>query len=150
MKMLLRSVLLLLAASLIPVQAAELFMARSEQAFPETMLALQELIKAHGYTVSRVQRVDVGLSNMGYKTDKYRVVFFGKADEVRRLTHTHPELIPYLPLKVAIFAQGDSTLLVSGDPQRWGGFFHDPALAPVFARWSADLRAIFAAVRASH
>lgn len=147
MKTLFGSALLLLAAALAPAQAAELFMARSEQAFPETMLELQDLIKAHGYTVSRVQRVDIGLSNMGYKTDKYRVVFFGKPEEVRRLSREHPELIPYLPLKVAIFAEGPDTMLVTGDPRTWGRFFDAPGLAPVFDKWSADLSAIFAAVR---
>jgi len=55
----------------IPVANAEdIVMARSTLAFPEAMLALQESIREHGYTLSRVQRVDIGLTGMGYKTDK--------------------------------------------------------------------------------
>ena len=65
------------------VFAEDIVMARSTLPFPEAMLALQESIRAHGYTLSRVQRVDIGLTGMGYKTDKYRIVFAGKPDEIR-------------------------------------------------------------------
>ena len=54
------------------------------------MLALQESIRDHGYIVSRVQRVDIGLTGMGYKTDKYRIVFAGKAEEIRTSQKRRP------------------------------------------------------------
>ena len=65
--------------------ADELIMARSTEDFPETMLMLQNVIKKQGYIPSRVPRVDIGLTKSGYKTDKYRVVFFGKADEIKKI-----------------------------------------------------------------
>ena len=74
------------------MMAMLLMMMRSSQPFPETMSELQAIIKSHGYVVSRVQRVDIGLTMMGYKTDKYRVVFFGKYDELQELTNKYPEL----------------------------------------------------------
>ena len=77
-------------------QAEEIVITRSMLAFPEAMLALQESIRAHGYTVSRVQRIDIGLTGMGYKTDKYRIVFAGKIDEIRELTEKAPQLTAYL------------------------------------------------------
>lgn len=86
---------------------------RSKQAFPEAMLSLQEAITERGYIISRIQHVDVGLSKSGYKTDKYQIVFFGKADVTKRLKNIEPSLIPYLPLRVVIFAEGDETLLFS-------------------------------------
>ena len=61
-------------------------MVRSSEAFPEAMSVLQANIIKQGFTISRVQRVDVGLSAKGYKTDKYRVVFFGKGDEIQTLS----------------------------------------------------------------
>ena len=94
-------ILALTLAFLTPVAAEDLLAARSTQSFPEAMLMLQESIREHGYTVSRVQRVDIGLTNMGYQTDKYRVVFFGKIDEVRELSNRHPEMIPYLPVEIS-------------------------------------------------
>ena len=123
--------------------AEELLMARSLQPFPETMLALQESIHAHGYTVSRVQRVDVGLTGMGYKTDKYRIVFAGKIDEIRQLSKKAPQLTPYLPPKVAIFAEGSQTILVSANPQLYAEIAGDAVDPVIFDRWENDLRSIF-------
>lgn len=131
------------------LRAEELLMARSEQAFPEAMITLQNSIGNHGYTVSRVQRVDVGLTKSGFQTDKYRVVFFGKKDEIDRLVAQHPELIPYLPLQFAIFAEQQQTLVVATDPERFSQIFSDSDLRPVFQRWSSDLHSILDDVRAA-
>ena len=98
------------------VHADEMLMARVPQDFPEAMLKLQELIKKQGYTVSRVQRIDIGLTKSGYKTDNYRVVFYGKSDEISHISQRFPELIPYLPLKIAIFAEAGDTMLVAANP----------------------------------
>jgi len=125
------------------VSAEKLLMARSLQPFPETMLTLQESITAHGYTVSRVQRVDIGLTGMGYKTDKYRIVFAGKLDEIRYLTENAPQLTPYLPPKISIFAEGSQTILVSAHPSVYAGIAGDAVDPVIFERWESDLRSIF-------
>ena len=125
------------------LQAEEMIMIRSVLPFPEAMLALQESIAAHGYTVSRVQRIDVGLTGMGYKTDKYRVVFAGKIDEIRQLTAKSPELTPYLPPKVSIFAEGDQTILVTINPRIYAEIAGDAIDPVIFDRWESDLRSIF-------
>ncbi len=105
---------------------------------------LQKAIKDHGYTVARVQRVDVGLTAKGYKTAEYRVVFFGKIEETRQLADRYPELLPYLPLKVTLFAEGDSSLAVTNTPTLLSSFFRDPALQVQFVRWERDVRSILA------
>jgi hypothetical protein len=46
----------------VAVNAQDLYMVRSQLAFPEAMAVLQETIREHGLTVSRVQRVDIGLT----------------------------------------------------------------------------------------
>ncbi len=81
-KLLLFLALIFSLAVSIPSQAAGLLMARSDLEFPEAMLKLQVSIRDHGYIITRVQRVDIGLTHSGYVTDKYRVVFFrqDKAD----------------------------------------------------------------------
>jgi uncharacterized protein (DUF302 family) len=135
-------IVLLLGQWPVPAAADGLLMVRTALTFPEAMLALQESIRDHGYTVSRVQRVDIGLTGMGYKTDKYRIVFAGKLDEIRMLTDKAPQLIPYLPPKISIFAEGDQTVLVTINPQVYGQIAGD-AIDPVFfARWESDLRSI--------
>lgn len=125
------------------LHAEDVIMVRSVLPFPEAMLALQESIAAHGYTVSRVQRIDIGLKGMGYETDKYRVVFAGKIHEIRELTAKSPELIPYLPPKVSIFAEGEETVLVTINPTIYADIAGDAVDPVIFDRWENDLRSIF-------
>ena len=123
--------------------AEDMIITRSVLAFPEAMLALQESIRAHGYTVSRVQRIDIGLTGMGYKTDKYRIVFAGKIDEIRELTKKAPQLTAYLPPKVSIFAEGEQTVLVTINPRLYADIAGDAIDPIIFAHWESDLRSIF-------
>ena len=126
--------------------ADEMMMARVNQDFPEAMLKLQDELKKQGYTVSRVQRIDIGLTRSGYKTDKYRVVFYGKPGEIKHVVERHPELIPYLPLKIAIFAEARDTMLVATNPV---------ILAPQASRelkkqlmiWESDLQKLLAIMK---
>lgn len=133
-------VLLGLSAS---AAADELLMARITRSFPEAMNNLQETIRAKGYVVSRVQRVDVGLTTSGFQTAEYRIVFFGKQAEIRELSANYPELIPYLPLAIVVFAEGDDTLILTTDPLKLGEFFNKPELLSRFRAWEKDVHAIF-------
>ena len=110
--------------------------------FPEAMLSLQTSVKEHGYKVARVQRIDVGLTGMGYKTDKYRVVFVGKADEIKYLVNKYPQLIPYLPPKVSIFAEGSDTVLVTANPQLYSKMV-DNQDRMIFDHWESDIYSVF-------
>jgi uncharacterized protein (DUF302 family) len=140
---------LLLLAVTLPLQAGndQLLMMRSVQGFPETMLALQKSLVEYGYTVSRVQRVDIGLTSSGFTTDKYRIVFFGKPEEVRHLTAAYPQLIPYLPLKITLFAEQDETLLTTFDPELLTTLAPDEAFRQQAMRWRSDIIAIFDELR---
>lgn len=127
-------------------QADNMMMARTIQTFPEAMSELQEQIRLKGYVVSRVQRVDIGLTESGYKTDKYRVVFYGKPDETRKLTQRYPELTAYLPLKISIFAEDQDTILVTANPQHLSKA-GDKQLARAINQWEKDLVDIFRKMR---
>lgn len=128
-------------------QADELIMVRSQQKFPEAMLTLQTSVTEHGYTVTRVQRVDVGLTGMGYHTDKYRVVFVAKPDEVHYLANKYPKLIPYLPPKVSIFAENGETVLVTANPALFADMVNDEKDRAIFYHWQNDIQAVFDDVR---
>lgn len=122
--------------------AEDLHMARSPITFPEAMLKLQQVLKKHDQTLSRVQRVDIGLTSKGYKTDKYRIVFYGRAEEVQNLIKKYPEFTPYLPHKIAIFAEQEETLLVAVNPEQL--FKTDnPEKQAIIKRWSDDIEIIF-------
>lgn len=139
------AVLLLVSSSF--ASAQDMYMVRTSLAFPEAMSLLQQTIQAQGYAVSRVQRVDIGLTKSGFQTDKYRIVFFGKLDDVRELSDQYPELIPYLPLQIAIFAENEETLLLSSSFEHLRPFYTSPALRARFDRWEADIRNILEQVR---
>jgi len=130
-----------------PALADGLLMARVNQPFPEAMTLLQSAISSRGYTITRLQQVNENLARRDFKSDMYRVVYFGKLDEVRQVTAAHPELIPFLPLNITIFAEGDQAILVASHPQTLQAFFPDPALKPVFDRWEKDIDSIMDELR---
>ena len=116
---------LLLACLILPLSALadDLIMRRIAMTFPEAMNSLQTSIAEEGFTVSRVQRVDIGLTSSGYNTAEYRIVFFMRPDEVRHIVKEHHELIAFLPLKITIFAEGNETILVTLNPLKLNEFF---------------------------
>lgn len=129
------------------VAAEDLFMVRTQLSFPEAMAVLQQTIRETGYQVSRVQRIDIGLTTSGYKTDKYRVVFFGKLEEIRTLSDKYPELVAYMPLKIAIFAENDETILLASSFEHLRPFFSSAEVLAKFGRWETDMQSILEQVR---
>jgi uncharacterized protein (DUF302 family) len=146
-KDLLTAVVILLTSA--AVNAQDLYMVRTQLDFPEAMAVLQETIRKHGLKVSRVQNVDIGLTAFGYETDKYRVVFYGELEDFRAVTNQYPELVSYLPLKVAIFAEGDETLLVASSFGHLRDIYSSASMQARFDRWEENLRSIFEEVRVS-
>lgn len=122
-------------------QADGLLMVRSTTAFPEALEALKKGIVDYGYKVAHVQTCDTGMDQFGYKSDFYQVVFFGKLDEVRTISARYPDMIPFIPLKIAIFAENDETVLVTLDPMSLATK-NRPELLIQLKRWRSDLRAI--------
>lgn len=129
-------------------QAEGMMMARTKQTFPEAMLKLQDTIAELGYSISRVQRIDIGLTGSGYATDKYRIVFFAKKDEIEIITKLYPHLIPFVPWKIAIFAEQQDTLLVATDPMLLSNSkFKGADLYLV--KWKKDIKTILDTLRES-
>jgi len=126
-----------------PAMAADLLMVRTQQNFPEAMLTLQTSIREHGYKVTRVQRIDVGLTGMGYKTDKYRVVFVGKPKEIKYLVNKYPVLAAYMPPQISIFAEHGETVLVTANPMIYAEMISDEKDKVLFRRWESDVYSVF-------
>lgn len=129
---------LLFITLLLPVSAFadDLIMRRIPTTFPEAMNALQTAIVEEGFKVSRVQRVDIGLTSSGYNTAEYRIVFFMREDVIHDIVKQHPELIAFLPLKITIFAEGSETILVTLNPLKLAEFFPDLKMDKTFASWN--------------
>lgn len=130
---------LILALWLNNTCADELIMARSSQNFEDAMSTLQATITKHGYKVTRVQRVEVGLEAKGYKTDRYRIVFYGKPGEIEMLAAKYPKLIPYLPQTIVIFAEVENTIITAAHPALLEQMYPDPELKQIFDRWEKDM-----------
>lgn len=141
--------ILMLSFTLLPTaQAAQTtLMARSKLAFAPALERVMQVLAQYGYTVAHVQKCDGGMAEFGYHSDKYQVVFFGKLEEVRRISHAYPQMIPFLPLKMAVFAEHDETVMVALDPLELGRYINDPKLQIQLARWRSDLRAILQELR---
>jgi hypothetical protein len=129
--------------------AEELLMTRTKQNFPETMLKLQETIRDLNYSVSRIQRIDIGLTKSGYATDKYRIVFFGEEKEIALISEQYPHLIPYIPWLIAIFAEQQDTLLVTADPMQFSNAQY-PQADQYLLKWKKDIRKIMDALHESN
>ena len=125
-----------------------LMMARTKQSFPEAMLKLQETILDFNYKISRVQRIDIGLTASGYATDKYRIVFFGTEKEIAFISNNYPHLIPYIPWKIAIFAEQQDTLLVATDPMQFSNKKY-PGADKYLLKWKKDIEKIMDTLRES-
>ena len=131
------------------VLASDLLMVRTQQSFPEAMLALQTSVREHGYAVTRVQRIDIGLTGMGYKTDKYRIVFVGKPKEIQYLINKYPVLAAYMPPKVSIFAEHGETVLVTANPKIYADMIDDDRDKILFKRWESDIYSVFDDIRSA-
>jgi len=127
--------------------ASDLIMVRTQQDFPEAMLTLQTSVREHGYSVTRVQRIDIGLTGMGYKTDKYRIVFVGKPEEIQYLINKYPVLAAYMPPKVSIFAEKDETVLVTANPKIYADMIDNEEDKILFKRWESDIYSVFDDIR---
>lgn len=139
----LRFILLLLLFSAPAAQAENMIMLRVGHSFDDTMILMKDKLNEYGYKIAHIQKCDGGLSDFGYKTGFYKSIFFGKFDEMRHLTSTHPDIIPYVPLKIAVMEEKDTILLVAMNPTVLRDFFEQPELRTLFGRWESDIRAIF-------
>ncbi|MCK5480420.1 MAG: DUF302 domain-containing protein, partial [Gammaproteobacteria bacterium] len=58
-----------------------------------------------------------------------------------------PQLIPYLPPKISIFAEEEQTILVTAHPKLYAEIAGDAVDPVIFERWASDLQSIFHDVR---
>lgn len=106
--------------------------------FPETMATLQDNIRAKGYTISRVQRIDYGMEKAGYDIEEYRVVFFAKPEEMELVLKNHSELAPFLPLSITIYKDDNRVELLSMPYSLARDEATTEELRTIISRWEKD------------
>jgi uncharacterized protein (DUF302 family) len=138
-----RWLILLVLLGCRPVVADQSFLRVScDLSFPEAMVLLQDAIVSHGYTVSRVQHVDMGLRKFGYESGLYRIVFYGRPQQMALVRENHLELIPYLPLKIMLFEDGEYVVASAIEPASLAAFFDDAEIRKLLDSWQKDLMKI--------
>lgn len=142
-----RYIRILLLASLLmagPGLADQMLMARINMKTDLALEYLKTAVEEHGYSVAHIQKCDSGLGGFGFHTDTYRVVFFGKLEEIRRISDKHPEFVAYLPLKIAVEAEKGETVMVAVNPLTFNRYYAaDSDMLVQFERWRNDILSIF-------
>lgn len=142
-------VLLVALLSMAGASAENILMSRIPLRAELVLEYVKSSVEEHGYTIAHLQLCDGGMTDFGYKTDFYRVVFFGKINEVRRISSKYPELVSYLPLKMAVIAEKDETLVTVLNPEALSPFYADEEVQIQLGRWHNDLVSILEDVRRS-
>lgn len=143
-----RSLILLLIScaflSTTTLASEDLLTARTSANFETTFERAKLILEENDFTVAHVQRCDGGLREMGYETDNYKIIFFGRLEEVRSLSKAHPELLPFLPFKLAVFAENNETLLSTVNPNSVLAMMPElqEELQPIFNKWEKELRQV--------
>ena len=136
-----------LALFAVAASAEHILMGRIPMRAEVVLEYVKSSVEEHGYKIAHLQTCDSGMGDFGDKTDFYQVVFFGKAEEVRWISEHFPELVSYLPLKIAVIAERDESLLVVLNPEALAPFYADEAIQVQLGRWNSDLLSIFDDVR---
>jgi len=138
--------LLILVMSLalsVGVRADETYLqATCAMDFPEAMAHLQDSIQDQEYTVSRIQHVDKGLIERGYETEKYKVVFFGKPNQMAKVASNYPSLIPFVPLNITISQEGGRATVSTLAPKQFSTLGIPADAEPLISHWQRDVEEI--------
>jgi hypothetical protein len=94
--------------------------------------------------------VDKGLRERGYEVAKYRVVFFGRAEQMRTVRSEYPDLIPYLPLSATIFEAPGHTAVNTLAPAFLKQFYVKPVEQQMLDGWQKDLEGILTGFAECH
>lgn len=113
---------------------------------PTVLEYVRSSVIKHGYAIAHEQRCDGGMSDFGYQTDMYRVVFFGKGKEVRWLSEKYPDIVSYVPLKMAVIAEKKETLVSIVNPMVLEPYY-DREVRMQLTRWRNDILSIFDDIR---
>ncbi|MCF6281622.1 MAG: hypothetical protein L3J28_05295 [Candidatus Polarisedimenticolaceae bacterium] len=136
-------VLLMFTAS---VSAGNLIMVRTVLPFESAVETLKVAIAEAGYTVLDDSLVDISLVSASFSTPKYKAIMLESRVGTAELLDRHPMLASFLPLRITIFAEDESSVLVSLNPVYLENYYPDEELAGFFWQWNRDIQQILSSV----
>lgn len=135
-----RIIILCIGIFLSPLTLAEdIVTVDSKAPFAEAITKLQDSVLRSGYEISIIQRCDYGLKQAGFDTEKYRVVYFGRHEEVKAISDAYPGLAPFLPLRILVMGKGNTSSLSVMNPALFLETVTDPTLIKIVKRWQGDV-----------
>lgn len=137
------SIFMILASQ---AHAENMITIRINDSYNNVMISIKDKLNDYGYKIAHIQKCDGGLHDMGYASDEYKLIFFGNFKEIRAISKKFPQIIPYIPLKIAVIKENDSVVLVALNPSTLSTYFKDKELHTQFGRWENDLRSIFSEI----
>jgi len=117
----------------------EIEVTRSENDFPDTMSQIQTILSGKGYSIIRIQALDQGLGKAGYKINRYRIIFFGKANDFKAIQDRHPGFTVFLPLSVTVYEDNGKTYLQSMPFEAMQDMALDQKQVEMISRWRTDI-----------
>ncbi len=140
----------LIFTSMVSAEHDELLIERVNAKFSYTWLALNKTIKAHNYKSAYLQRCDFALNERHYKSGKYRILFFGKYDEMKQLTDRYPEMTPFIPLKITVMEEGTHTLIIATPPITLLPLVKTNKDRMIIFRWNEDMKNILKQIKSQY
>lgn len=128
----------------------QLLIERVNAKFSYSWLALDKTIKAHNYKAAYLQRCDFAMNERHYKSDKYRILFFGKYDEMKLMSKKYPEMTPFFPLKITVMEEGTHSLLIATPPITLLPLVKTNKDRMTIFRWNEDMQSILSQVKSQY
>lgn len=119
----------------------EIEITQSENDFPDTMSQVQTSLADKGYSIIRIQALDQGLGMAGYKINRYRIIFFGKAKDFKAIQSSHPGFTVFLPLSITVYEDKGKIFLQSMPFAAMKDLALDQKQAAMVLRWHDDIAA---------
>lgn len=130
-----------------PLLAGNLIMVRTPLQFDDAEKRLKVAIAESGYTLLAAHPIDVSLVATGFSDGQYRAITLENSVGTAELLDRYPRLAPFLPLRITLFAEHETSVLAALNPLYLKNYFSDEELAGFFWRWNRDLHQILQSVQ---
>ncbi len=141
---------IVLLSGLLFAEYEELLIERVNAKFSYAWSALDKTIIAYHYKPSYLQRCDFALNERHYKSDKYRILFFGKYDEMKKMSKKYPEIVPFFPLRITVMEEGVHTLMITTPPITLLPLVQTNEDRMIIFRWQEDIKSILKQVKSQY
>lgn len=128
----------------------DLLIERVNAKFSYAWSALDKTIRAYHYKPAYLQRCDFALNERHYKSDKYRILFFGKYDEMKKMSKKYPEIVPFFPLRMTVMEEGTHTLVIATSPMTLLSLVKTNEERMTIFRWQEDMKSILKQVKSQY